>query len=171
MRRASRLYGLRTNPVSGVERLREPTNPELDVLEPEEVWALVRAARNEQDAAMFLTAAFTGLRMGELRALRWRDVDFPRAILRVYGSYCNGNLTTPKNGKARSVPLARDVASALARLAQNRCVLPTTTSCSPGTSANSSTTPHFAADTRRRSPTPACASCASTTCATRSARG
>jgi hypothetical protein len=27
MRRACRLYGLRTNPVSGVERLREPTTP------------------------------------------------------------------------------------------------------------------------------------------------
>jgi integrase len=70
MRRACRLYGLRTDPVSGVERLREPKNPELQVLEPDEVWALVRAARNEQDAAIFLTAAFTGLRMGELRALR-----------------------------------------------------------------------------------------------------
>ena len=32
--------------------------------------------RDEQDAAIFLTAAFTGLRMGELRALRWADVDF-----------------------------------------------------------------------------------------------
>jgi integrase len=120
MRRACRLYGLPTNPVSGVERLREPKNPELQVLEPEEIRALVRAARHEQDAAIFLTAAFTGLRMGELRALRWRDVDFARSIVRVYGSYCNGNLTTPKNGQARSVPLAPDVARALARLAQSR---------------------------------------------------
>ena len=120
MRRGCRLYGLRTNPVSGVERLREPKNPELHVFEPEEVWALVRAACSEQDAAVFLTAAFTGLRMGELRALRWRDVDFARSIVRVYGSYCNGHLTTPKNGQARSVPLAPDVATALARLSLNR---------------------------------------------------
>jgi hypothetical protein len=28
------------------------------------VWALVRAAASEQDGALFLTAAFTGLRMG-----------------------------------------------------------------------------------------------------------
>jgi hypothetical protein len=34
--------------------------------------ALVRAADSEQDAAIYLTAAFPGLRQGELIALRWR---------------------------------------------------------------------------------------------------
>jgi integrase len=37
-----------------------------------------RAAASEQDRALFLTAAFTGLRMGELQALRCRDVYFFR---------------------------------------------------------------------------------------------
>ena len=72
--------------------------------------ALVRAAESEQDAAIFLTAAFTGLRMGELLALHWRDVDFAGEAIRVRGSYSQGHLTTPKSGKVRSVPLAPDVA-------------------------------------------------------------
>jgi integrase len=76
----------------------------------------VRAAAGDQDAAIFLTAAFTGLRMGELLALRWRDVDFAGATIRVRASYYNGQLTTPKSGKVRAVPLAPDVASALAKL-------------------------------------------------------
>src|SRR4051794_37246088 len=53
-------------------------------------------AAPEQDAAIFLTAAFTGLRQGELVALRWRDVDFAGSYIRVTASYTNGELSTPK---------------------------------------------------------------------------
>ena len=78
--------------------------------------ALVRAAESEQDAAIYLTAAFTGLRRGELIALRWRDVDFAGCVIRVRASYSAGALTTPKSGKLRSVPMAPQVAESLARL-------------------------------------------------------
>jgi integrase len=90
----------------------------IDVFSPEEVHALVRAATSEQDAAIFVTAAFTGLRQGELVALRWRDVDFAGSYIRVTASYTNGELSTPKSGKVRSVPMAPEVAEALARLGQ-----------------------------------------------------
>ncbi len=100
-----------------MEKLREPHYTDLEVFSPEEVHALVRAAASEQDAAIYLTAAFTGLRMGELLALRWRDVDFSGRVVRVRASYSDGALTTPKSGKVRSVPLGGDVAAALARLA------------------------------------------------------
>lgn len=85
---------------------------------PEGVWALVRAAGSEHDASIFLTAAFTGLRLGELIALCWRDVDFAGAVIRVRGNFAGGQLTTPKSGRVRSVPLAPDVASALATLGE-----------------------------------------------------
>lgn len=74
--RATRVYGLRINAAAEVEKIGRRSSGEIEVLSPEEVWALVRAAASSQDGAMFLTAAFTGLRMGELLALRWGDVDF-----------------------------------------------------------------------------------------------
>ena len=86
--------------------------------------------RARVDAALFLTAAFTGLRQGELVALRWRDVEFAGAYIRVTASYTRGQLTTPKSGKVRSVPMAPEVAQALARLGQSRQHRRGTISCS-----------------------------------------
>ena len=116
LRRARKVYGLSSNAAAEVEKFPQRRSGEIEVFSPEEVWALVRAAASEQDAAVFLTAAFTGLRMGELLALRWRDVDFAGATIRVRASYYLGALTTPKSGKVRAVPMAPDVASALAGL-------------------------------------------------------
>ena len=114
--RARKVWALPANPVADVEKPPLRASGDLQVFSPEEVWALVRAADSEQDAAIFLTAAFTGLRMGELLALRWRDVDFAGSAVRVRASYYAGHLTTPKSGKVRAVPLAPDVATALAQL-------------------------------------------------------
>jgi integrase len=114
--RARKVWGLSSNPAADVERPPLTRSGDLEVFSPEEVWALVRAAASERDGALYLTAAFTGLRMGELLALRWREVDFAGSTVRVRASYYAGHLTTPKSGKVRAVPLAPDVASALARL-------------------------------------------------------
>ncbi|HEY5193144.1 MAG TPA: site-specific integrase [Solirubrobacteraceae bacterium] len=118
LKRACKVYGLPANPASGIERHPVRLTGDIDVFSPEEVWALVRAAASEQDGAIFLTAAFTGLRRGELIALRWRDVDFAGSVLRVRASYAGGALTAPKSGKVRSVPLAPEVAQALAQLSR-----------------------------------------------------
>ena len=118
LRRAMKVWGLPFNAAANVEKPPLSRTGDIEVFSPEEVWALVRAAGSEQDAAIFLTAAFTGVRMGELLALHWRDVDFAGSTIRVRGSYAEGVLTTPKSGHVRSVPLAPDVAEALAKLGQ-----------------------------------------------------
>jgi integrase len=115
-RRGVKLYGLPANPVASVDRFRVRSSGDIQVFSPEEVWSLVRAASSETDGVIFLTAAFTGLRRGELLGLRWRDVDFAGSTIRVRASYAAGKLTTPKSGKVRAVPMAPDVASALAKL-------------------------------------------------------
>jgi integrase len=116
MKRAKRVWRLPRNPVTDVEKPVQTDRTDIDVSSPEDVMALVRAAASEQDAAIYLTAAFTGLRRGELIGLRWRDVDFAGSLVRVRRSYSYGGLTVPKSGRARAVPLAPEVARALARL-------------------------------------------------------
>jgi len=64
-KRAMKVWGLPCNPAASVERPRYRVSDDLNAFSPEEVWALVRAAGSAQDGALFLTAAFTGLRMGE----------------------------------------------------------------------------------------------------------
>jgi integrase len=114
--RARKVHRLPLNPVSDVEKPPQTRSGDIQVFSPEEVRALVRAAKSDLDRTIFLTAAFTGLRQGELLALRWRDVDFKGSVVRVRASYACGALTTPKSGKVRSVPLAPDVAKALKKL-------------------------------------------------------
>jgi integrase len=117
-RRAVKAYGLPRNPLVNVDRYRVRASGDIEVFSPEEIWSLVRAASSEVDGTIFLTAAFTGLRRGELLGLRWRDIDFDASTIRVRASYAAGKLTTPKSGKVRAVPMAPDVASALARIGQ-----------------------------------------------------
>ena len=117
MERARRVWRLPANPVAGVEKPRSaPGAGGIAVLTPAEVRRLVDAAADGQDAAIYMTAAFTGLRRGELIALRWADVDFEGACVRVTSNYVSGHLGSPKSGRPRTVPLAPAVARALARL-------------------------------------------------------
>ena len=51
--------------------------------------------------------------MGELLALRWRDIDFPREAIHVRASFAKDLESTPKSGSARTVPMVTDVAQAL----------------------------------------------------------
>jgi integrase len=114
--RARRVWKLDANPVREVSRKPERYSGDLDFLSPEEVQRLVEAAESEQDGTLFLVAAFCGLRRGELIALAWRDVLFEQDAIRVRASYTYGHLSTPKSGKARTVPMVPQVAKALAQL-------------------------------------------------------
>jgi integrase len=65
------------------------------------------------EPTLYLVAAMTGLRQGELLGLRWRDVDFNASRLRVVSPYVRGEFADPKSvGSARSVPMADRVADA-----------------------------------------------------------
>jgi len=112
-----------SNPCDGLELPAVPEQAEIRYLTLEEVDAVLRHARpgpfQATDRALFLTAAMTGLRKGELIALRWRDVDWTAARIRVRQNYVRGAFGTPKSRRStRSVPMADEVGGELERLFQ-----------------------------------------------------
>jgi integrase len=114
--------GLTTgSPVKLVDKPeRQAADPDIRFLDEAELEALLAVVRDDArgptERCLFLTAAMTGLRQGELLGLRWRDVDWSAARIRVRQSYVRGEFGTPKSRRSsRSVPLADRVAGELDR--------------------------------------------------------
>jgi integrase len=76
------------------------------IASPEEATGLL-AALPAEDRPLWATAMYAGLRRGELRALRWEDVDLAAGILRVHRSWDPEYGTQATNSDAdRRVPIA-----------------------------------------------------------------
>jgi integrase len=107
------------NPVAGIEYPgdRDRTH-EIRALTTGELEKLTAAVPDDllgpTDRILFTTAAMTGMRKGELQALRWMDVDWSAQVIRVRRSYSFGEFTTPKSQRAaRAVPMSERLASQL----------------------------------------------------------
>ena len=95
------------NPVTTVNNLRSGPQ-ELtfwDRVQSEAFLAKVRSLRPPWEA-FFTCALHTGMRLGELLALRWGDVDFVKRQLIVRRNYTHGHEGTPKSGRNRVVPMS-----------------------------------------------------------------
>jgi integrase len=98
-------------PTKGIEKAPEPPDPER-YLRPEEVERIITVAR-VLDArwgrlpALIITAFHTGLRVGNLLALRWRDVDLDARTVTV---------AKTKNGRPMIAALSERAVAELKRL-------------------------------------------------------
>ena len=99
-----------------VERPKVVYTGEFDTFTRDEVELVATHADNPQDAAIFRTAAYTGLRQGELLGLRWGAVDFVAGLIHVRSNFTGGKEKMPKGKRVRSVPMMPDVMTTLATL-------------------------------------------------------
>jgi integrase len=116
--RAKRKGWVPANVAEDAEKVTVRHSDEFNVLSVEQVHAVARAAVNELLSALFVVAAFTGLRQGELLALRWRHVDFADRIVHVVKNFVRGQEDTPKSHRVRSVPLSDQAFVALDALSR-----------------------------------------------------
>lgn len=109
---AERRDWARSNPCKLVDKP-QPRDTDADVrfLDTEEVEALLTAVPDDDlgqvEGVMYLAAVMTGMRQGELLALRWLDVDWLAHRVRVRRNFVRGEYGTPKSKRSsRAVPLA-----------------------------------------------------------------
>ncbi|MGO9792899.1 MAG: tyrosine-type recombinase/integrase [Solirubrobacteraceae bacterium] len=134
-------FGLGSNPAADADRRTEPARARLDFYAPREVEQLAqaleggahrdsthydvgaderaaRAGEDRQDGDLVRVAAYTGLRRGELLALRWRDVDLERRKVVVRRAIsADEEATSTKSRRIREVPIPDQADGALRALA------------------------------------------------------
>jgi integrase len=136
---AKRRKLIASNPSEDAERITLEDPGIFNILEPVEFEAVYRAVLLQQDdrpehareedaidaltgaerqlfGALLSTAFYAGPRLGEVRDLPWRNVDFDGAMIRVESGYTRGARSTPKGKRARSTPMVSILAQRLAAL-------------------------------------------------------
>jgi integrase len=76
-----------------------------DPLSREQVEAILGVA-SPQARLAFALSAYAGLRRGEIRGLRWPDVDLKLGTITVRRSFVKGKEGPPKSGHQRVIPIA-----------------------------------------------------------------
>ncbi len=110
------------NPTTGIRLPARIIHRERIALRPEQVRKLVDAL-HEPYKSMVLVAVLTGLRRGELFALRWGAVDFERKLIRVREAVYDGQFNTPKTrSSVRTIPMGPALEEILLRLRRENAV-------------------------------------------------
>jgi len=100
---------IEVNPLRGLKKLREPRKPRR-FFEKEEVAALLNAC-DKHFRPLVLAALFTGARFGELRALRWQDINLDTGKIELFRS---------KVGNADRLDIHPELVKELGRLKKSR---------------------------------------------------
>lgn len=106
------IRGVNNSPVFGVKiTLKEDKKPE--ILKLDEIRLLLREAREQQHPwySVWAVALLTGMRSGELFALKWSDVDFEKGLITVQRSYNKRTkeFKSTKAGYWRTVPISSEL--------------------------------------------------------------
>jgi integrase len=121
---AIRRRWISVNPCRLVDKPEVPEATDIRFLAQEELEAVLREGIPSDplglvERPLYLMAAMTGMRQGELLGLRWRDLDWLAQKVRVRQAWVRGEFKAPKSRRGvRGVPMADLLAGDLERLFQ-----------------------------------------------------
>ena len=116
---------VQVNPVSGITKrleLNRTKRPEVETLTKEEVSHFLNTCHEHfvDSYPFFLMAARTGMRLGELLAVGWGDIDFNSGFIGVKRSYRRGRFNPTKTSANRRVDMSNQLATTLRELLTRR---------------------------------------------------
>ena len=116
MQDAVREKRIRTNPLDDIKPPKQ-THKDKYVLTPDEVRRLLDAVRGDRFECAFVLGTTCGLRIGEILALRFEDIDLDQGTIRVERTLYNGECSVPKTQSSRrTLTLPQRALEALVRL-------------------------------------------------------
>ncbi len=112
--------GITSNPAARVGKfnMRRDSKKEINPLTREELIVFLNGVKEKMPHyyPLFLCAPRTGIREGELVALKLSDVDFNRRFIEVKRNLSIGKITSPKSGKTRRVDMSIQLTNVLDEL-------------------------------------------------------
>lgn len=116
---AVKLELIRSNPLHKLPPPRKPDEEPMTLVDRKDFPAFVAAARNTKFATALILLLQTGIRSGELRGLRWADVDLDAATMTVSRqiTYLTKGpvVQSPKSGRIRRIVLMPETVALLRR--------------------------------------------------------
>jgi integrase len=104
------------------KRKKDEPKKEINPLTADEVQTMLKTATEKYSHhyPLFLCAPRTGIRQGELVALKGIDVDFNGRFINVVRNLSRGTIKLPKNGKTRKVDMSNQLAAVLKEMLSKR---------------------------------------------------
>jgi len=118
---------IENNPIVGMKLLKKKKSAEIIPLSKDEVGLLLGAVKQYQDGLYYptiLCALRTGMRIGEIAGLKWKDLDFENRLIEVRRSCRRRRVTPTKTGRSRRVDMTPQLAEALRELQTSQKVKP-----------------------------------------------
>lgn len=113
------------NPLTDLKVKSKKTPYKVDPLTEAQAWQLLDKAEGYQNGLYYpalLCSLRTGLRVGELQALTWEDIDLEGRLIDINKTYSHGIITATKNRKTRKVDMTPALTNALRDLKRGKIV-------------------------------------------------